>query len=187
MKLDQTLEYLGLDELPKPGTSTSQKKMACLVERVTGVKDYAIAKNGGIVADIGFVSSVKRIIEFYPEPTKKEKAVPKAEEPAVTEAPIVPIVPEVPVVPKAPTEDNSDDEKDESDADNTEEPIEPLAQQQQGVKDLEEIFPEDTQPTHSVRELMIAFLETQRNKRATLDTKTDSQLADMCKRFGKEF
>jgi hypothetical protein len=34
---------------------------------------------------------------------------------------------------------------------------------------------------------MIAFLETQRNKRATLDTKTDDQLSEMCKRFGKEF
>jgi hypothetical protein len=193
MKLDQTLEYLGLDELPKPGTSTSQKKMACLVERVTGVKDYAIAKNGGIVADIGFVSSVKRIIEFYPEQTKKEKAAPKVDEPAKEETPVIPPIPVVPIVPEPPSEDDSDDEKDEPDADNTEEPIEELTQQQQDVKDLEEIFPptpeaEPTgeQPT-STRDLMIAFLETQRNKRATLDTKTDLQLADMCKRFGKEF
>jgi hypothetical protein len=213
MKLDQTLEYLGLEELPKAGTSTSQKKMACLVERVTGVKDYAIAKNGGIVADIGFQSSVKRIIEFYPEVAKKDKDAKAEPELTKIDPPKVELT-STDLVDSL----NSLEEKEipsviipienierEDELENKE-----LTQQEQDVKDLEEIFPTspeqeinlsslsavtdlfpeepliDPQPV-SPRSLMIAFLETQRNKRATLDTKTDDQLSEMCKRFGKEF
>ena len=159
MKLQQVLEYLELEQLPQAGTSTSQKKCACLVERVTGVKDYAIAKNGGIVVDLNFTASIKRIVEFYPVQKKKE--------------------PEVTVIPPPiPTEDL---------APKIEGTTEGTIGGTTDMADLEEVFPsKDPQPV-SKRGLMIAFLETQRNKRATLDLKTDDQLAEMCKRFGKEF
>jgi hypothetical protein len=215
MKLEQTLEYLGLDELPKAATTTSQKKMACLVERVTGVRDYAIAKNGGIVADIGFVSSVKRIIEFYPEPTKKEKKEaelpPPAEELPNIDLSKVEIVnkvdefppkfdefnaeelPKVFVLKNALSVDEYQKAAEEELAAHLDKHIPSIEEIQRAtdLADLEEIIPPELPltgiPTPSAREQMIAFLETQRNKRSTLDTRTDEQLSDMCRRFGKEF
>lgn len=172
MKLQQTLEYLELEQLPEAGTSTSQRKCACLVERVTGVKDYAIAKNGGIVADLNFTASIKRIVEFYPVSKKKleeqlSKFADEMERVYEIDQPVKDAV--VESISKSAE-------------------ILELTQPQQSEVNVafDKMITKDPQPV-SKRELMIAFLETQRNKRASLDLKTDEQLTEMCKRFGKEF
>jgi len=92
MKKQEVLNYLGIEELPLP-CATSTKKCAALVKRTTGLQDYVICKNGGVVVDKKGRASIVKIIEFYP--VVKVKVEP------VVIAPVV-IKPEV-IIPEQPS------------------------------------------------------------------------------------
>lgn len=65
MKLQEVLNYMGWDKLPKAEKS-SGNKCPVLVKRTTGEQDYAISNNFHIVADINFKASIVSVIEYYP-------------------------------------------------------------------------------------------------------------------------
>ena len=99
MKKQEVLDYLGLEELPEPTTS-SNKKCAALVKRTTGLQDYAICKGGGVVFDSKFRAGIAEIIEFYPELKKEVK--PEQIKPEVPETITIPHVQVEKPAPKKP-------------------------------------------------------------------------------------
>lgn len=207
MKLEAALQYLGWDKLPTPGEPTPRTKCVCLVERVTGLKDYAISREKDICADLGYTSSVKRIIEFYPEKkSKKETDRIASEERATAELKAKEEAEKAAEISRLEAEAKAKDEaeklaafekaekerlqaeyqialeadlKAEEEARHQEIPVsEP---EQEEPEDEEEIPTTSTPPS---REAMISFLVMHRNKRETLELKSDEQLSEMAKRFG---
>ena len=76
MKLQEALDYLNLESLPKAEQKSNNKCIA-LVRRTNNTKDYAIVHNGGIIADIGFKAAIIEILEYYPKRREgKEQEVP---------------------------------------------------------------------------------------------------------------
>lgn len=92
MEITQALELMKLEKLPASSNNPSAKCIA-LVERVSGIKDYAIVNKVGIVCDKGSKSAIRKVIEYYPAKKKQEEVValepvvekPVVEEPTVSE------------------------------------------------------------------------------------------------------
>lgn len=82
MEITQALELMKLEKLPASSNNPSAKCIA-LVERVSGIKDYAIVNKVGIVCDKGSKSAIRKVIEYYPAKKKQEEMV--AEEVVVPE------------------------------------------------------------------------------------------------------
>lgn len=74
MEITQALELMKLDKLPASSNNPSAKCIA-LVERVSGIKDYAIVNKVGIVCDKGSKSAIRKVIEYYPAKKKQEEVV----------------------------------------------------------------------------------------------------------------
>ena len=70
MTKEDVLTFLGIEELPK-SAKLSNERCAALVERQSKVKDYVIARGGGIILDKCYKSPILRIIEFYPVVAEK--------------------------------------------------------------------------------------------------------------------
>lgn len=85
MKLQEALSYMGWEKLPKAEKS-SGNKCPVLVQRTTGEKDYAIANDFRIIADLNFKAGVVKILEYYPM-HREEKQV--KEEPVQIQPPPV--------------------------------------------------------------------------------------------------
>lgn len=102
MEITQALELMKLEKLPATSNNPSAKCIA-LVERVSGIKDYAIVNKVGIVCDKGSKSAIRKVIEYYPTKKKQEDAV--VEEVVVPEVVVEEVVVEVPVVPEPPKEE----------------------------------------------------------------------------------
>lgn len=74
MEITQALELMKLEKLPASSNNPSAKCIA-LVERVSGIKDYAIVNKVGIVCDKGSKSAIRKVIEYYPAKKKQEEVV----------------------------------------------------------------------------------------------------------------
>lgn len=74
MEITQALELMKLEKLPASSNNPSAKCIA-LVERVSGIKDYAIVDKVGIVCDKGSKSAIRKVIEYYPAKKKQEEVV----------------------------------------------------------------------------------------------------------------
>ena len=85
MKLQEALSYMGWEKLPKAEKS-SGNKCPVLVQRTTGEKDYAIANDFRIIADLNFKAGVVKILEHYPM-HREEKQVSTEPPAASTEPP----------------------------------------------------------------------------------------------------
>lgn len=86
MKLQEALSYMGWEKLPKAEKS-SGNKCPVLVQRTTGEKDYAIANDFHIVADINYKAGIVKVLEYYPmhrEEKQKAEPVPAPPAPAKT-------------------------------------------------------------------------------------------------------
>lgn len=82
------MDYLGLEKLPIP-EQDALHKCVVLVERINGVKDYAIAQERRIIADIGFTAPIVSIIEYYPTRREKKEVI-EVEQPIIQNIPILP-------------------------------------------------------------------------------------------------
>lgn len=156
MEITQALELMKLDKLPASSNNPSAKCIA-LVERVSGIKDYAIVNKVGIVCDKGSKSAIRKVIEYYPAKKKQEDVV--AEEVVVPEIVVEEPVVEVPVVPEPPKEEKA-------------------------AEDEANVAVEE--PVLSERQKMIEYLVSKKMNKGKLDAKSDEELVKIMKIYNQK-